>query len=202
MYNAKAKRLDKSSKLGVPLPFRLFRIHPTDPTLVGREVTPVRPLTIIDDGGVVTFKVTGDAERLIQLSTIYATYGLRITQPNGTPITAKHSAGFIDNAGQAVWSGLNVQFGNDTNVDRTKYYGYKAWFASKLSCGQDASDGYKSAVVYEKDTAGAMDAVPGTACANAGLKKRCKYTENGKIVYVRARLESDVFNTEKYLPSM
>src|SRR5438093_3522989 len=47
-----------------------------------------------------------------------------------------------------------------------------------------------------------MDDVPGTACANAGLKKRCKYTENGKIAYVRIRLESDVFNTEKYLPSM
>src|SRR5271156_3935778 len=201
---AKARRLDTSSKFGVPAPLKVFRVPPTDHTVKANDVVPHRPRSIMGDGKEIQYEVSGDTERLIKASEIFISGGIRIfSKRTGKPITKTDSVGFIDNAAQSIWESMHVQYGSgDNTVDSTTFYGVKSYLLARLTHSSDANNGYKTASILEKDTAGQMDAVPGTECKNEGLVKRCKYTEGGKIVYFRSRLDCDVFNTEKYIPSM
>jgi hypothetical protein len=194
-------RLDKTSEYVAPIELSMYDVLPTDPTFQSMDDTPHRPNSIIDAGGAITFEIVANAEEMIKPSHFYLTFGVRILTHDGKPITKAHNVGPVNNFGHSVWSSIVVEWGGQP-VSACIDYAIRAYITALFSYGVDATKSHQSCSLFEKDTAGHMDDVPGATNQNAGLKERTEYLSEGKIAYFRVKLDCEALNTEKLLHTM
>src|SRR5882757_3515282 len=188
------EKIDESSKMVSPAELAMFTVAPTDPTFMQSEEVPHRPSTSISAGGPITFDVTANADDYIKVSNTGLEFGVQLLDENGNPITSADQVGVINNSGHSFWSSVEVKW-NNTTVSYNTEYALQSYKISTLSYGEDAKRSHLSCGLYEKDTAGYMDDLPGGN--NLGLNARTEYLANGKICYFRIRLNCDAFIVDR-----
>src|SRR5207245_3093857 len=114
-------RLTKASPYVKPASLTIFDVVGTDPTFIGMTEVPYRPVSSIDSGNDITFKIPGTADECIKPSHTFFTFGARFTTADGKPITNMHKVGGINNLGHSLWRMIEVKLNNHT-VSVTDHY--------------------------------------------------------------------------------
>src|SRR5438093_5031381 len=153
-----ATLLDPEAKeLVVPSDLEIFEKIPTDLSIQGNDEVGYKPTALVrTDAGTLEFNIPGNSEDYIKPSLTYMTAILKITRDNDTDLQATDTVAFENDAGHTVFSGLQVEVGNQI-IDREMAYGHSANVKLLLSYGSDAQAHLTQSLHY-KYVGGRMNA--------------------------------------------
>ena len=146
--------------------------------------------------------VIKESEYYIELNKTEVEVTFKIVKEDGSNLEATDKVGAINYLGATLFENVEVKL-NDVQISQGMTdYAERAIMEVLMSYGEDAAKGWLQAGLFEKDTAGKMDAAdPEAVDGNAGLKSRAEHSKLSKAVTVRAKLHGDMFNQPRPLPS-
>jgi hypothetical protein len=160
--------VDKTSPdLAMPSDLEIFTSASTDLTVQENNESSHNPISMFrPDGGDVIFEIKGNQEDYLKLNRSCMTMGLQIQRSNGDIIDDSDLVAFENNAAHTIFSGCQVTIGNQT-VTYDMHYNHGAQLHNLVNFGPDAKKSHLTMALYEKDTAGCMDAHYQTPAAEA-----------------------------------
>ena len=182
----------------------LFTIPPTQTSIERGDWKEYRPLSSINTGGPIEFYVSGSGEEYIDLDQTQLYVRAKITKKDGSALDDDDVVGPVNLFLHSLFSQVDVALNGREISSATPTYPYRAMIETLLNYSHATKVDQLTSALFYKDTAGKMDAAdPGlpSATANAGLKKRSRFTNGSKEVELIGRLHSDMFCQEKYLLS-
>jgi hypothetical protein len=190
-------KVSANSKLALSSDLYPWRVPFTDGSFEDTRDVECRPKSDINSGGGIIFEISTSNEEHIRLNGFWIDYMISIVQADGQPIPNDQPSALINMIGKTIFSSISVELNNKPiHVDNASPY--RNYFQTVFSYGVDAKNSHLKTGVYEKDTAGAMNT---TGAANRGFEARRLLTANGAAYHIHTRLDGDVFNIRKLLPS-
>ncbi|EFN76689.1 Uncharacterized protein F54H12.2, partial [Harpegnathos saltator] len=78
-------------------------------------------------------------------------------------------------------------------------YAYRIYIEALLNYASPVKTSHLASCLWYSDTAGNMDALPGTTTSNHGLDKQATFVQIGRTLDLIGHLHCDVFNQDKFL---
>ena len=167
----------------------------------GASYTTVLPRLINDS--VIEFEIN-NADGYLELNKTEVEVKFRIKKEDGTNLTAEDHVGTINYPIATLFSSVEVKLNNKTITYGSANYAERSIMEILMTYTSDAANSWLATGLFEKDTAGRMNASnpnAGNDVVNGGLKARAEYSKESKLVTVRGKLHEDLFNQPRPLPS-
>ena len=160
----------------------------------GASYTTVLPRLINDS--VIEFEIN-NADGYLELNKTEVEVKFRIKKEDGTNLTAEDHVGTINYPIATLFSSVEVKLNNKTITYGSANYAERSIMEILMTYTSDAANSWLATGLFEKDTAGRMNASnpnAGNDVVNGGLKARAEYSKESKLVTVRGKLHEDLFN--------
>ena len=144
-----------------------------------------------------------NSKSAIELNKTEVGLKLRVQKADGTNLEATDHVGLVNYAIASLFNNLEIKLNNKTITHGSSNYAERAIMEVLLSYNEDAVKSWLQAGLYEKDTAGRMDAADPSAgddVVNHGLKKRSEHTKLSRLLTLRGKLHEDIFHQGRFLP--
>jgi hypothetical protein len=126
---------------------------------------------------------------------------VRIVNGDGTVLADDANVGPVNNFMHSLFERVDVILGDTVVTSSSDMYPYRALLETLLSYSEDAKKSQLTTTLFEKDTAGKMDAyLTGQGGdRNVGLVKRAKFTSQSKPLEMLGKLSCDIFSQDRLL---
>ena len=144
------------------------------------------------------------ADSDIELNKTEVGIKLRVQKADGTNLDETDHVGLVNYPIASLFNNLEIKLNNKTITHGSSNYAERANMEVLLSYTEEAAKSWLQASLYEKDTAGRMDAADPSAAddvVNHGLKKRSEHTKRSRLLTLRGKLHEDIFHQGRHLPA-
>jgi hypothetical protein len=179
----------------------LFGVPPTQTSIESGGWDNIHPIATLSDTAPIEFSVPGDGEQYFDLNNVLLYLKVRIVNGDGTVLADDANVGPVNNFMHSLFERVDVILGDTVVTSSSDMYPYRALLEALLSYSEDAKKSQLTTTLFEKDTAGKMDAyLTGQgADRNVGLVKRAKFTSQSKPLEMLGKLSCDIFSQDRLL---
>lgn len=178
----------------------IFATPPTQNSVESGTTLCVRPISSLTDASPIEFLIPGSGDEYIDLAhtTLHLIAKIILDEPKVEKDVMNIAP--VNNWMHSIFSQVDIYLNQKCITPPSNNYNYRAYIENLLNYGSDAKSSHLSSIVWEKDTAGKMDAVAISGdSANTGYKQRRSIAKIGQSIEMYGNLHCDIFNQDKFM---
>lgn len=137
----------------------IFATPPTQNSVESGTTLCVRPISSLTDASPIEFLIPGSGDEYIDLAhtTLHLIAKIILDEPKVEKDVMNIAP--VNNWMHSIFSQVDIYLNQKCITPPSNNYNYRAYIENLLNYGSDAKSSHLSSIVWEKDTAGKMDAV-------------------------------------------
>ena len=177
----------------------LFSAPMTQLSIEDKKYQECQPLSALSDNLPIEFFIPRDGEKYLDMNDTMLHRRVKITEKNGNDIPADTAVSLISYPLKTIFSQCDVILGDRLISQSSATHPYRAMIETLLNYSEDTLKSQFTAVLFYKDTAGAMDSIVTNNGPNNRLNQRAVFTEESREVDLLGPLHADIFFCERLL---
>lgn len=177
----------------------LFSVPYTQTSILSSVFTEYRPINSIEDQKTIEFNIPGNGEEYTDPSDIHLNVKARILKSDGTVCKIDEKVTPVNGFLHSLFSEVSINLGNKLITSTDQEYPYKAYLGIMLSNNDIKKTKYLPLEMFYKDS-NTTELNPTNLTKGEGLYQRHERSKGSKTMDMIGRLQSDVFNQNKFLP--
>lgn len=173
----------------------LFALPPTQTAIDSSRWVSYKPVSSLSDESPIEFCVNSQNEDYLDLAHTMLKVSVQILPATDK---TKNLVAPVNNFLHSMFNQVDVYFNQKLVSPPNNAYPYRAYLETLLNYGPAAKNSHLTTALWDTDTAGAMDNLPGSA-ENKALTRRLAYINEGKTLDLLGHLHCDVANQDRFL---
>jgi hypothetical protein len=174
----------------------MFALPTTQLSVEYSEKVVFKPIASIENESPIEFSIPAAAEEYTDLSQTYLKLVVSIVDETGLKITDTDVVGPVNNLMHSLFSDVSLAVGSKVISSPSHMYQYRAYLEALYNSSTSHKETHQTQQLYFKDTSSYMNNI---GIENTGMTARKAFTDKGKKVALKGKINIDLFGQSKFL---